>query len=364
MAAARARDPMARIGIACCAFGNTFTLPLVFLVEVLGAAYGDRVAGYIALYLIGWSPALWTVGYMLLTGGGGGSGSGGGGGGGGRGEIGRSRAKGARDRGGESEGVNCDASCSGADGGASGAFSEGSKSIQEKLAGMRETCAVIVKETVNPPLVGIFTGVLIGVTPLRHILIGGTSTYVAASTLPPELGLVAAALKALFELAVLIGGAALPGQTLVLASSFVKFKTPAEEEAEASAALRKAEAASEWSKDANSSQFSQSVAAAGTARENWSGRNMVEGVASAGMDHIRKAMAAITSFLVLDEADARALIIASTVRFLVLPVCGIVAAVVLRAAHSPWYPADPVVALVVLTMVGGGDVACREYGER
>ena len=29
-----------------------------------------RIAGYIALYLIGWSPALWTFGYLLLTGGG------------------------------------------------------------------------------------------------------------------------------------------------------------------------------------------------------------------------------------------------------------------------------------------------------
>ena len=62
-----ARDPMDRIGVACCAFGNTFTLPIVFLVEVLGAAFGDRVAGYVALYLIGWSPALWTAGYLLIT---------------------------------------------------------------------------------------------------------------------------------------------------------------------------------------------------------------------------------------------------------------------------------------------------------
>jgi predicted permease len=51
---------MDRLAIACCAFGNTFTLPLVFLVEVLGSIHGDRVAGYIALYLVGWSPTLWT----------------------------------------------------------------------------------------------------------------------------------------------------------------------------------------------------------------------------------------------------------------------------------------------------------------
>ena len=63
-------DLMNRVAVAASAFGNTFTLPLVFLVEVLGASYGDRIAGYIALYLIGWSPALWTFGYLLLTGGG------------------------------------------------------------------------------------------------------------------------------------------------------------------------------------------------------------------------------------------------------------------------------------------------------
>jgi hypothetical protein len=35
-------DPMNRIAVAASAFGNTFTLPLVFLVEVLGASYGDK----------------------------------------------------------------------------------------------------------------------------------------------------------------------------------------------------------------------------------------------------------------------------------------------------------------------------------
>jgi hypothetical protein len=40
--AAVKEDPMNRIAVAASAFGNTFTLPLVFLVEVLGASYGDR----------------------------------------------------------------------------------------------------------------------------------------------------------------------------------------------------------------------------------------------------------------------------------------------------------------------------------
>ena len=39
-------DPMNRIAVAASAFGNTFTLPLVFLVEVLGASYGDRCVSF------------------------------------------------------------------------------------------------------------------------------------------------------------------------------------------------------------------------------------------------------------------------------------------------------------------------------
>ena len=59
---------MPRLGLAACAFGNTFTLPLVFLTEVLGSANADTIAGYIALYLCGWTPLLWTVGFLIIAG--------------------------------------------------------------------------------------------------------------------------------------------------------------------------------------------------------------------------------------------------------------------------------------------------------
>ena len=136
-----ARDPMDRIGVACCAFGNTFTLPIVFLVEVLGAAFGDRVAGYVALYLIGWSPALWTAGYLLIT-------------------------------------------------GAAGADATRSR---------KETVAFIAKEVCNPPMIGICLGVLIGCTPLRHVLIGTGSTgsidLTSGIGIPLELGVAFAAAR-------------------------------------------------------------------------------------------------------------------------------------------------------------------------
>ena len=87
-----------------------------------------RIAGYIALYLIGWSPALWTFGYLLLTGGG--------------------------EKGKESVGT-----VSGKSG--------------SKWSSVFATCRKIIRELINPPLVGICLGTLIGVTPLRHVLIGG-----------------------------------------------------------------------------------------------------------------------------------------------------------------------------------------------
>ena len=303
-------DQMARIGVACCAFGNTFTLPLVFLVEVLGPAYADRVAGYIALYLIGWSPALWTVGYMLLTGGSSG------------GRGGRREERGDGGRG---------------------------ASLKEKLVAAKETAALIVRETINPPLVGICTGVLIGVTPLRHYLIGGSAAHAAAvDSLPPELSLVAAATKALFELAVLIGGAALPGQTLVLASSFVKIKTPEEEEAEASEALSQAAAAA-----VAVSKGATRTAAGSGGGASWFGirKQKMAAAATAAGNLTRRFVSSITSFLALSEADARALVIAALVRFGALPAAGVVMALALKAVNSPWYPVDPVVALVVLTML-------------
>ena len=94
-------------------------------VNVWPLQHGDRIAGYIALYLIGWSPALWTVGYMLLTGGGGGA----------------------------AEGAGAGAS-GGGGGGGGGGGSEAS--FKEKLAGFGQTCKFIVKEIVNPPLVGLY----------------------------------------------------------------------------------------------------------------------------------------------------------------------------------------------------------------
>ena len=294
-----ARDPMDRVGVACCAFGNTFTLPIVFLVEVLGAAFGDRVAGYVALYLIGWSPALWTAGYVLIT-------------------------------------------------GAAGADATRPKTS----AG--ETVAFIAKEVCNPPMIGICLGVLIGCTPLRHVLIGNTTGSIDLTSgigIPLELGVAFAAARCAFELAALVGGAALPVQTLILASSFVKPKPGEAKDATDENATRPM-------MDAYDDDVSKRAGGVtGSRRGSRAEVSETFGVrftrtASGAVAGVSKKFvaAARAAFAVDDAADVRALLVASSVRFLLLPLVGVLGSLALRAANSPWYPSDPVVAMVGLTM--------------
>ena len=53
--------------IVACTFGNTLTLPLIFMMSLLPAAAFDRAVGYTALFLVGWSPLLWSLGYSQLS---------------------------------------------------------------------------------------------------------------------------------------------------------------------------------------------------------------------------------------------------------------------------------------------------------
>ena len=51
-----------------CAFGNSLTLPLLYLLTLFpAAADAAQVAGFTALILLGWSPLFWTFGYARLT---------------------------------------------------------------------------------------------------------------------------------------------------------------------------------------------------------------------------------------------------------------------------------------------------------
>ncbi|ERN05442.1 protein PIN-LIKES 5 isoform X1 [Amborella trichopoda] len=53
--------------IAACAFGNSVSLPLVILAGLLSHVDGGTAAGYVALYNVGGSPLLWSIGYQLFS---------------------------------------------------------------------------------------------------------------------------------------------------------------------------------------------------------------------------------------------------------------------------------------------------------
>ncbi|XP_024520322.1 uncharacterized protein LOC9659155 isoform X1 [Selaginella moellendorffii] len=50
-----------------CAFGNTLSLPLVFIRGILSPRDASLASGYLALFIVGWSPFLWTVAYQILS---------------------------------------------------------------------------------------------------------------------------------------------------------------------------------------------------------------------------------------------------------------------------------------------------------
>ncbi|CAI5964328.1 unnamed protein product [Closterium sp. NIES-64] len=68
-AAERAAGRKESVVMAACAFGNSLTLPLVFLATLLTRADADRAAGYLALFMVGGSTAFWTLGYSMFRGG-------------------------------------------------------------------------------------------------------------------------------------------------------------------------------------------------------------------------------------------------------------------------------------------------------
>lgn len=47
----------------------TLQLPAVFFMTLLPPALADRALGYAAIFLLAWSPALWSLGYSMVTGG-------------------------------------------------------------------------------------------------------------------------------------------------------------------------------------------------------------------------------------------------------------------------------------------------------
>ncbi|KAJ7546286.1 hypothetical protein O6H91_08G033600 [Diphasiastrum complanatum] len=155
--------------MAACAFGNSVTLPLVLLSGILPSEEISRAAGYLSLYLVGWSPALWTFGYQIIT----------------------------SDQNGHSALVN--------------------KWTWGNLYAFS-------KRILNPPLLGVLVGILIGATPLSHLFFPGQD-LISAETTNSTCGwgllysFTRGILSPLHEAASLLGSGTLSVQMLVLACS-------------------------------------------------------------------------------------------------------------------------------------------------
>ncbi|CAK9211013.1 unnamed protein product [Sphagnum troendelagicum] len=158
---------------AACAFGNSLTLPLVFMTGVLAADELNQAAGYLALFMVGWTPALWTVGYRII---------------------------------------------------ASGDADEDSRGNATRQGLSWLTVADWFESIMNPPLYGVLVGVLVGGTPLSQFclpIVAESAVGVEATTGAVMMlrSVAAGILRPIFDAATLLGTATMAVQTVVLASS-------------------------------------------------------------------------------------------------------------------------------------------------
>ncbi|CAL6393137.1 unnamed protein product [Bathycoccus prasinos] len=290
-------DVMPRLGLAACAFGNTFTLPLVFLTEVLGAANADVIAGYIALYLVGWTPLLWTVGFLIIAG-----------------------------------------------PAMSDAIVREKNPVKKCALQIRETGKRIVNELANPPFLAMVLGVIIGTNaPLREFLVPGAKAFAASTSsgtsiaaAPLEFSFIAGVAKAIYELAVNIGAAALPMQMLVLAASLVKVKKEDLIEQEVI-------------NDAADDDIFRADDASASAKDDAS---WITGKTKASF-LIEKATEIVTNIrkgLVMDAPDFKALCVACVTRFIVLPIVCVSGFLALKNFFPHLIPNDKIAQMVLLTM--------------
>ncbi|QDZ19859.1 hypothetical protein HOP50_03g23760 [Chloropicon primus] len=155
---------------ASCAFGNSVTLPLIFFSTLLSGAQYDLAAGYTALFLIAWSPALWSLGYAMFV---------------------------------SNDGVE----------------KKENMSFLQKIGSFLAS----LKQYMNPPMIGVLAGVVIGLTPLSNVFFPSTESMAGASFVTKlALGIP----KSAMELVELMAGSLLAIQTMVLAASLLPTDGP------------------------------------------------------------------------------------------------------------------------------------------
>ncbi|CAI6012349.1 unnamed protein product [Closterium sp. NIES-65] len=212
-AAERAAGRKESVVMAACAFGNSLTLPLVFLATLLTRADADRAAGYLALFMVGGSTAFWTLGYSMFRGG-----------------------SNAQEEGDE-EGVEGSAAAK-MEATAAAAAAMGMTGFERAASRVME----MAKKVLNPPIYGVLAGLLIGATPLGHFFLpaSSSSSAAAASSLPASSWLFSPAtagiLHGLMEAAAILGIASEAAAT-TLSSSALSSASSASSPSSSAAAL-------------------------------------------------------------------------------------------------------------------------------
>lgn len=204
-----------------CAFGNTFTLPALILSSLLGATpqLERRAIGYLALYLVTWSPMLWGVGKLIVT------------------SDGDAAPRPPRRIKTTEEAAKRfvdtttapalpasaseAASTTGDDQSrlvtAPSLSSPSSRARTRSITARVRSALATLDEVMTPPLYGVLAGILMGLSPLAKYYFPIGSALGAGADLPLEVrGLVLAA-KICLDVAKLFGGGALATSTLVLA---------------------------------------------------------------------------------------------------------------------------------------------------
>jgi predicted permease len=300
-----------------CAFGNSFTLPAVFFLSLLPPVLADRAIAYCGLFLLAWSPCMWSAGLALVEGG-----------------FGPAapppeppkpaplawQAAAAAAAAQKSSVEQADAAPP-APSPQEAVFdieSEQSSLLPAPAPWARRLrshpavarLARFAGRALNPPVLSILAGAVVGMSPLSKQLFlqaaGGGAPPVA---LPIELGLLRAALRCALEVVELLAGGTLAMQTLVLASSLLQ--RPEGPGAPLAAA---------------------------------------PGGGGGGRGGGRGWLAAVRAALApADAAEARALAVLSAVRFVLLPVSAVLAFRWAAAAGllGPTLGADPIFLFVV-----------------
>eukprot|EP00887_Chlorella_sp_A99_P007237 scaffold2.g7237.t1 len=220
----RARPPptgLRQMVALACTFGNSFTLPSVFFLTMLPPALSRPAISYAALFLLAWSPCIWSLGPAMLE----------------RGATPPPAPppppppSAQQQRRQQQQQPAADAG--GGDGEQAGeqpAAPRRHLAIFDQLVphGAAQRLRRFAGQVVNPPFLAIVTGLAVGLTPLGRGLFApggaaaGSGAAAAAAALPPELSLARAAVKAAVEVVRLLAESATPIGTIVLASSLLQ----------------------------------------------------------------------------------------------------------------------------------------------